>query len=197
MLIIMYQTNTEHPAVTFTMNPMRRINLHSNVEVFMLLMLCTNFQAFAHFALQFSPMKLYFWYWSCKHFSEITHQYILFAPLFLYLKHFEASALLCVVKGILLDIGLNLWHSRVPQSQISNFPYSLKKSVSSVKLFSLKNFTLSLKETPKVHYFCFLLLIQCSAVQQKSKKATLPNTKSFFYCKTPAVRAIAMFIASQ
>ena len=28
---------------------------------------------------------------------------------------------------ILLDIGLNLWHSLVLQSQISNFPYSLKK----------------------------------------------------------------------
>jgi len=50
MLIIMYQTNTEHPAVTFTMNPMRRTNLHSNVEVFMLLTFCTNFQVFAHFA---------------------------------------------------------------------------------------------------------------------------------------------------
>jgi len=49
-----------------------------------------------------------------------------FAPLFLPLKHFEASALLCVVKGILLDIGLNLWHSLVLQSQISNFPYSLE-----------------------------------------------------------------------
>jgi len=43
MLIIMYQTNTEHTAVTFTVNPMRRINLHSNVEVFMLLTLFTNF----------------------------------------------------------------------------------------------------------------------------------------------------------
>ena len=49
-----------------------------------------------------------FWYVSCKHFPEITHQYILFAPLFLRLKHFEASAFVCVVKGILLDIGLNL-----------------------------------------------------------------------------------------
>ena len=75
MLIIMYQTNTEHPAVTFTMSPMRRINLHSNVEVFMLLTLCSNFQVFAHFALQFSPMKLYFWYLSCKHFPEIAHQH--------------------------------------------------------------------------------------------------------------------------
>jgi len=31
MLIITYQTNTEHPVVIFTMNPMRRTNLHSNV----------------------------------------------------------------------------------------------------------------------------------------------------------------------
>jgi len=60
MLIIMYQTNTEHPAVTFTMNPTRRTNLHSNVVVFMLLTLCTNLQVFVHFALQFSPMKLCF-----------------------------------------------------------------------------------------------------------------------------------------
>jgi len=150
----MYQTNTEHPAVTFTMNPLRRTNLHSNVKVFMLLTLCTNFQDFAHFALQFSPMKLYFWYLSYKHFPEITHQYI-FALLFLRLKHFEASALLCVVKGILLDIELDLWHSLVLQWQISNFPFSLKKSVSCVKIFSLKNFTLSLNEAPKAHYvFC-------------------------------------------
>jgi len=48
-----------------------------------------------------------------------------------------------------------------------------------VKLFSLKNFTLSLNEAPKEHYFCFLLLIQSSGVQQKSNKATLPNTKTF------------------
>jgi len=75
------------------MNPVRRTNLHWNVEVVMLLTLCTNFETFAHFALQSSPMKLYFWHLSCKHFSEITHQYILFAPLFLHLKHFEAAAL--------------------------------------------------------------------------------------------------------
>ena len=103
---------------------MRRTNLHSNVEVIVLLTLFTNFQVFAHFALQSSPMKLYFWYLSCKHFPEITHQYILFAPPFLHLKHFETSASLCVVKGILLDIGLNLKYSLVLQN--SNFPYSLK-----------------------------------------------------------------------
>jgi len=43
----------------FTMNPMRRTNLHSNVEVSMPLTLCTNFQVFPHFVLQSSPMKLY------------------------------------------------------------------------------------------------------------------------------------------
>jgi len=66
-----------------------------------------------------------------------------------------------------------------------------------VKLFSLENFTLSLNEALKAHYFCFLLLIQSSAVQQKSNKATLPTSKNFFYCKTRVVRKIAMFIASQ
>jgi len=158
------------------MNPMRRTNLHSSVEVVMLLTLCTSFQVFAHFVLQSSPMKLYFWYLSCKHFPEITHQYILFALLFLHLKHFETSALLCVVKGILLDIGLNLRYS--PVLPIRNFPLT-KKSVSCMKLFSLKNFILSLNEAPKAHYFCFLLLIPSSAVQQKSNKATLPNTKIY------------------
>ena len=80
-------------------------------------------------------------------------------------------------------IGLKSWHSLVLQSQISNFVYSLKKSVSCVKLFWLKNFTLSLNEAPKAHYFCFLLHIQRSAVQQKSNKATLPNTKFFSTAK--------------
>jgi len=106
------------------MNPMRRTNLHSNVEVVMLLTFCTNFQVFARFVLQSSPMKLYFWYLSCKHFPEITHQYILFARLFLHLKHFETSALLCVVKGILLDIGLNLRYSQYSKSVI--FPLTKK-----------------------------------------------------------------------
>jgi len=114
-----------------------------------------------------------------KQFPEITHQYILLAPLFLHLKHFETSALLCVIKRILLGIGLNLSYSLRLLSQTSNFPYSLKKSVSCVKLFSLENFTLSLNEAPKAHYFCFLLLIQSSVVQQKLKKASLPNNKLF------------------
>jgi len=33
------------------MNLMRRTNVHSNVEVVMLLTLCTNFEVFAHFAI--------------------------------------------------------------------------------------------------------------------------------------------------
>jgi len=116
---------------------------------------------------------------------------------FLHLKHFEAPASLCVVNGTLLDIGRYLWYSLVLQSQISNFPHLLKISVSCVKLFSLKNFILSLNEAPKAHYFCFLLLIQRAAIQQKSNKATSPNIKSFFHCKTCVIRSTAMFIASQ
>jgi len=70
------------------MDPMRGTNSHLNVEVAMLLTLYTNFQVFEHFALQSSPMKLYFWYLSCKHFPEITHRYILFAPLSLHFNPF-------------------------------------------------------------------------------------------------------------
>ena len=71
-------------------------------------------------------------------------------------------------EGVLLDIGRNLWQCLVLQSQISSkFPLT-KKYVFCVKLISLKNFTLSLNEALKAHYLCFLLLIQRSAVQQKS-----------------------------
>jgi len=120
----------------------------------------------------------------------------LYASLFLHLKHFEASALLCIVKDILLSIGSSLRHSLVLQSHISNFPYSIKKSVSCVKLFSVKNFTLWLNETPKAHCFCFLLPIQRSAVQQNSNKAALPNTKCFFTVKL-ALCVQSLFLASQ
>jgi len=90
------------------------------------------------------------------------------------------------------------WSTPVPQySNRKSVIFLLtKKSVCCVKLFSLKNFTLSLAEAPKAHYFCFLLLIQRFAVQQKANKATLPNTQCFFYCKNRVVRTIAMFIAS-
>ena len=108
--------------------------MNYNAHELMLLTLCTNFQVFAHFALQSSPMKLYFRYLSCEHFPDITNIFCLLpshftstlsvphGPLsgpFFHLKHFEASASLCVVNGILLDIGLNLWHSQ----------YSNRKSV--------------------------------------------------------------------
>jgi len=143
------------------MNPMRRTNVHSNVEVVMLLTLCTKFQVFSHFVLQSSLMKL---------------DFILFAPLFLHLKHFETFALLCVVKGILLDIGLNLRYSLV--LQISNFPLT-KKSVSCVKLFSLKNFTLSLNEAPKAHYFvlCYSFKV---LLFSKNQIRLLCQTSKFF-----------------
>ena len=72
----------------------------------------------------------------------------------------------------------------VLQSQISNFPYSLKKSVSCVKLFSLKNVTLSLNVAPKAHYLCFLLLIQRYAFQQKSNKVC-HTPKAFSTVKLP------------
>jgi len=61
----------------------------------------------------------------------------------------------------------------------------------------IEEFYTSLNEAPKAHYFCFLLLSQRSAVQQKSNKATLPNTKSFFYCKARVAPTIAMFTAIQ
>jgi len=110
----------------------------------MLLTLCTNFQVFEHFALQSSPMKLYFWDICLANIflKSLTSILCLLPSLFtstlsvprgplsghfLHLKHFEASALLCGVEGMLLDIGRNLRHSLVLQWQISNFPYSLKK----------------------------------------------------------------------
>jgi len=114
-------------------------------EVVMLLTLCTNFLVFAHFVLQSSPMKLYFWYLSCKHFPEITHQYILFAPLFLHLKHFEIPALLCVVKRILLDIGLNLRYSLV--LQVSNFPLTKKRCLLCETIFDAEFYTFTKRGT--------------------------------------------------
>jgi len=44
MFIVMYQTNTRHEHQAFTMNPIRRTNLLSNVEVVTLLTFCTNFE---------------------------------------------------------------------------------------------------------------------------------------------------------
>ena len=125
---------------------------------------CWSFQAFnvlhqlpSFFALCFAIFadELVLLIFVLQTFSWNHSRIYFFAPFFFRLKHFEASGLVCVVKGILLDIGLNLWHSLVLQSQISNFPYSLKRSVSCVKLISLKNFTLSLNEAPKAHNFVF------------------------------------------
>jgi len=85
--IMVYHTNSGHPA---SMNPIRRTNLLSNIDVVTLSKFCTNFKVFAHFVLQSSPTKLY----SCKNFPEITPQYLIFASFFLHVKHFEVFALL-------------------------------------------------------------------------------------------------------
>jgi len=107
MLITMYQTNTEHPAVTFAINAKSRTNLHSNVEIFMLLTLCTDFQDLSTLLCNFRRGSCTFDICLANIFlKSLTN--IFFTPLFLRLKHFEVSALLCVAKGILLDIGLNL-----------------------------------------------------------------------------------------
>jgi len=64
-----------------------------------------------------------------------------------------------------------------------------------VKLISLKNFIFSLNEEPKAQYFCFLQLIQSSAVQQKSNKTTLPNTKTFSTAKlTMCVQTLCLLL---
>jgi len=52
--------SNQHSIKPLPMNPIRRTTLLSNVEVVTRLTLCTNYQVFAHFALQSSPMKLYF-----------------------------------------------------------------------------------------------------------------------------------------
>jgi len=104
----------------------------------------------------------------------------LFAPLFLPLKHFETSALLCVVKGIPLDIGLNLRYS--PVLQISNFALTKKICLLCETIF-VEEFYIFTKRGTESALFLFLLLIQSSAVQQKSNKATLPNTKTFSTAK--------------
>ena len=64
-----------------------------------------------------------------------------------------------------------------------------------MKPFSLNSFILSPNEAPKAHYFCFLLLIQSSAVQQKSHTATLPNTKTFSTVKlTLCVQTLCLLV---
>jgi len=122
MLITVYQTDTGHRAVSFDneSNAQNKFTFkYWRCRAFNVVHQLSSFCALCNLR-----RKLYFWYLSCKHFPEITHQYILFTPFFLHLKHFEASVLLCVVKGILLDIGLNLRYSLV--LQISNFSYWLK-----------------------------------------------------------------------
>ena len=153
----------------------------------MLLRLCTKFQVFALFALQSSPMKLYFWYLSCKHFPEITHQYILFALLFLHLKHFETSALLCVVKRILLDIRLNLRYSLILLSQTSNFPYSLKKICLLYETIFVEEFYIFTKRGAEsaLFFFCYsfkVLLFSKNQIRLLCKKPNAFSTVKLALC---------------
>jgi len=158
----------------------------------MLLPLCTSFQVFVHFALQSSPMKLYVWYFSCKHFPEITHQYILFAPLFL-----ETFRNICVTfccEKILLDIGLNLRYSLV--LQITNIPYSLKKSLLCEIIFVEEFYTFTKRGT-ETALFLFSAThskFWCSA---KIIYDYFAKHQNFFYCKIRVVRTIAVFTALQ
>jgi len=105
--------------------------------------------------------------------------------------------LLYVVKGILLDIGLNLRYSLGLLSHTSNFPYTLIKICLLCEIIFVEEFYTFTKQGTKNALFCFLLLIQHSAFQKKTNKVTLPHTKTFFQCKTPVVCAIDVFIASQ
>ena len=134
---------------------MRRTILHSNVEVVMILTLCSNFQVFAHFALQSSLMKLYFLIFVLQTFSwNHSSIYFVCSPLSS-LETYWSICVTCVVKGMLLDIELSLWHALVLQPQISNFPYSLKNLYSVWNYLSLKNFTLSLNEAHESALFLF------------------------------------------
>jgi len=179
MLITVYQTNTGHRAVSLCneSNAQNKFTFkcwscHAFNVVHQHSSFCT--LCFAIFADEVVLLIFVLQTFSWNH-SPI---YFVCSPLSSLETFRNICATLCCKrnKGILLDIGHNLRYS--PVFQISNFPLT-KKSVSCVKLFSLKNFILSLKQVPKAHYFCFLLLIQRSAVQQKSNKATLPNTKTF------------------
>ena len=152
MLITVYRTNTGHRAVglynefnaqnkfTFKCWSCHAFNVVHQVS------------SFAHFALQ-SADEVVLLIFVLQTFSW-NHSPIYFvrSPL----SSLETFRKICVTlrcKRILLDIGLNLRYSLLLLSQTGNLPYSLKKPVSYVKLFSLKNFTHSLNEAPKAHFF--------------------------------------------
>jgi len=180
MSIMVYQTNTGHRASSLynESNAQNKFTFKFwSCHAFNIVHQLSSFCAlwFAVFADEVVLLIFVLQTYSWNH-STI---YFVCSPLFS-LETFWSICVTCVVKGILLDIGFNLWHSLVLQSQISNFPHSLKKCVFCVKLFSLKNFTLSLNEAPKTHYFCFVLLIQCSAVQQKSNKDIFAKHQKLF-----------------
>ena len=176
MLITVYQTNTGHRAVSLynESNAQNKFTFkcwscHAFNVVHQLSSFCA--LCFAIFADEVVLLIFVLQTFSWNH-SPI---YFLCSPLFS-LETFRNICVTLCCKRNAARHRTNLKYS--PVLQISNFPLT-KKAVSCVKLFSLKNFILSLNEAPKARYFCFLLLIKSSAVQQKSNKATLPNTKTF------------------
>ena len=129
MLIIVYQTNTGHPAVslynefnaqnkfTFKCWSCPAFNVVHQLSCFCAL-------CFAIFAdevvLLIFILQTFSWnhspiYFVCSSLSSLL-LFLSCTGHFPHLKYFEASALrwvTCVVKDILLDIGLNLWHAVV------------------------------------------------------------------------------------
>jgi len=68
MLITVYQANTGHRSASFynESNAQNKVTFKCwSCHAFNVVQ---QLQVFAHFALESSPMKLYFWYLSCKHF---------------------------------------------------------------------------------------------------------------------------------
>ena len=122
-----------------------------------------------------------------KQFPEITHQYILLAPLFLHLKHFETSALLCVIKRILLGIGLNLSYSLRLLSQTSNFPYSLKKICLLYETIFVEEFYIFTKRGAEsaLFFFCYsfkVLLFSKNQIRLLCKKPNAFSTVKLALC---------------
>ena len=119
--------------------------------------------------------------WSCTFdiclantFLKLLTNIFLFVALFLHLKHFETSALLCVVKRRLLDIGFNLRYSLVLLSQTSNFHYSLKNQSPVWTIFVEDFYTFSKRGTESA-LFLFSATHSKFCCSAKSNKAALPN----------------------
>ena len=102
--------------------------------------------------------------------------------LLLQLKHFETSALLCVVTGIPLDIGLNLRYS--PVLQISNFPLTKKSCLLYETIFVEQFYTFTKRGTEIkriIVVFCYSFKV---LLFSKNQKRLLFQTPKLFllYC---------------